>query len=721
MSSRLRSLVVVAGSLLAACGPQTTQDPSLTLTPRPRSVAAGETVRVSVAAEDGEMKIGTGTVRLTSAAGSLIDGEEQPLADGQAEFTFVCPVGATGCSGSVRLTGEWVHDGVRVSGTTNVTVTAPVDVDGGADGGDMSDAGTDAGTDAGATVTALTLRTDAGFLVAGVGDSARFTATLTFDGAPAAGETLEFSTTAGAFLLPDASVATSFSELTGADGTAVARLSATSGTEAMVTVTHPVSGKTADAGIPFVQVASISFVNASCSSTPMNCALMGIAGSGFNPTALLRFRVLDASSRPVARVPVSFVLNSQAPAGTTVNPTGVTDAMGEATASVSAGRVPGAFTVTATVNGTQFSAQSTSIGVRGAKPSNKGSLVYCERNTLGAYMSTPPPLPLTMNCTVTLQDRFGNPVGTGTSVFLRTEAGGLPNSVATQGYTSSGAANEGRGSFMFSTSGTWPPANVDPFPADPSQFPFPRVAEPSTGTALIANPRDGLVSILGYVAGEEYFSDDNLNGVWDPGEQFYDQGEPFVDRNDNNVRDIGEDYFDANMNNVWDDANGQWDADTYVWFETRVLYVDLPSVSLSPALFDVPKGGSQVFAVNLNDLNLNRPEVATSITFAKTGSKGTLLGLSLPTPAADGFGFQWERLRVPATGTGNCDDTNVATRPTICVYRNVFGTWYSGQWGSLRLDGALLTDTTPPAAVSVNVTVSNRGIQRTGGASGTVQ
>lgn len=716
-----RSLVASFVCLLSACGPQDTQEPALSITPRPRTVVQGAEIRVTVSATDGMAKAGTGSVRLTSAAGSLVDGEEQSLdGAGQAEFTFVCAEDAAGCSGTVRLTAEWVHNGATVQSGTNVTITAR-------DAGMMledagSDAGTppaDGGTDGGAS--SLTLRTDAGFLVAGVGDSARFTATLLLNGAPGAGETVEFSTTEGVFLLADAGLAPSYSDITAADGTAVARLSATSGASASVTVAHPASGLTATAGIPFVQVAGISFVGASCASTPTNCGLMGIAGSGFNPTAQLKFRVSDGSGRPVARVPVSFALNAQAPTGTTVEPAKITDALGEVTVNVSSGRVPGAFTVTATVDGTQFSAQSTSLGVRGAKPSNRGSIIACERNTLAAYMRTPPPLPLTMNCTVTLQDRFGNPVGTGTAVALRTEAGGLPNNVATQAYSPTSNANEGRGTFTFSTSGTWPPADVDPFPADPTQFPFPREAEPSTGTTLVQNPRDGLVSILGYVIGEEYFSDDNLNGVWDPGEQFNDQGEPFVDRNDNNVRDIGEDYFDANGNEMWDGANGQWDADTYISFETRVLYVDLPRITLSPDNFVVPRGGSQLFTVNVNDDNLNRAEFQTSFSALKTGSKGTLVTVSLVSPIADGFGFQWELRRVPATGTGNCDDINVATRPQICVYRNVFGTWYNPTYGALRLDGAAITDMTAAAATTVSVSATTRGLTRTGAVSGTVQ
>jgi hypothetical protein len=721
MSFAPRALVVFALILSFGCSPMNTQEPFITITPRPRTLAPGQASTISVSAEDGMMKSGKGTVRMTSTAGSLRAGEEASLADGKAEFTLNCPASDSACMGSVRLTAEWSSGGTLITGSSSVTY-AVAGVDAGNDAGVDAGvgAGLDAGLDAGATAS-LTLGTDAGYLVAGVGDTAPFIATLRLNGQPAANELLNFTTTTGLFVLGDGGTSTATSETTRVDGTAQVNLTAGTGVEANLTVVHPPTQATASATISINQVTGISFVNAACASTPMGCSLMGIRGSGFNPTAQLRFRVVDAMNRGVARVPVSFALNSQSPVGTTVSPTGVTDSVGEVTAVVTAGLLTGVFIVNATVVGTAFTAPSNSIGVRGAKPSNKGTSIQCERFTLAAYMSTQPPLPLSMNCSVTLQDRFGNPVGTGTSVFLRTEAGGVPNSAPTEAFSSLGSANEGKGTFMFSTMGTFPPADVDPFPADSAQFPNARLAEPSRGTALLANPRDGFVSVLAYVSGEEYFSDDNSNGVRDTGEQFYDQGEPLVDENDNNTRELGEDYFDANGNNQWDGPNGVWDADTYVWTETRVLYVNLPELEFSPTTFDVPKGGSQTFILNVNDLNLNRPEVGTTFDSTKVGAKGTLVVVSLASPIADGFGFSYDYRRVPATGAGNCDGTNPATRPQICVYKSLFTSWWPRQYGVVRLDGAPTTDMSPEAATTVNATVTTRNLTRTTGVSGIVQ
>jgi hypothetical protein len=64
------------------------------------------------------------------------------------------------------------------------------------------------------------------------------------------------------------------------------------------------------------------------------------------------------------------------------------------------------------------------------------------------------------------------------------------------------------------------------------------------------------------------------DGVYQVGESFIDMPEPFVDYNDNGIRDGNEPYTDFNGNGAWDQPNGVWDADAAIWAETRVLYTD---------------------------------------------------------------------------------------------------------------------------------------------------
>jgi hypothetical protein len=105
-----------------------------------------------------------------------------------------------------------------------------------------------------------------------------------------------------------------------------------------------------------------------------------------------------------------------------------------------------------------------------------------------------------------------------------------------------------------------------------------------------ANPRDGYVTVIAWVKGEEGFVDLNHNGKYDPGEPFVDLGEPFVDINDNGVYDgpgspalagtpyanTGEWFLDVNGDGKYTGPNGKWDSDTVLWTQTRVVYTGLP-------------------------------------------------------------------------------------------------------------------------------------------------
>jgi hypothetical protein len=116
-----------------------------------------------------------------------------------------------------------------------------------------------------------------------------------------------------------------------------------------------------------------------------------------------------------------------------------------------------------------------------------------------------------------------------------------------------------------------------PLPADQDPFPGEKSVKVDFGCGMrTANPRDGMVTVIAYVPGEEGFADVNRNGKYDDGEPFVDMGEPFVDANDNGVRDSNEWFADVNGDGAYTPANGVWDADTIIWTETRVLYTGLP-------------------------------------------------------------------------------------------------------------------------------------------------
>ncbi|HLT32080.1 MAG TPA: Ig-like domain-containing protein, partial [Myxococcaceae bacterium] len=543
-----------------------------------------------------------------------------------------------------------------------------------------------------AAITRVTLTASRPNLYLGLGASSDLTVTVidTANGdQPVEGEPVTVTTTAGYLGENAASAMTRTLELvTDAHGVARAVL-IDDGNPGSAQVKVEARQTSTQTTVNFLEVASITHTGTKCGGS--NCTVMGIRSSGFNETANVTFNVKDAQGRPAAGIPVQFSITNP-PAETTVSPTAVTDAAGNATANVVAGPTTGVFAVRAVVIDGLVSTTSDSIGIRGAKPSNQGFALTCTHKNIATFANTPlsDPRQFSIDCTVKVVDRHGNPVGTGTPVSLLVEAGSVPASTSTTAYSPTGNnANEGVGTFKLSTlGGSYPPVDVAPLEADPNQLPRPRMAEPSgEDFALIRNPRDGFVTLMASVRGEEFFDDANSNGTWDPGEQFIDQGEPFVDSNDNGVWDPGERYVDqAPANGRWDGPNGMWDSDTTIWTETRILFTGYPDLRWSHAASEYSgdteplqfagacangeglerETSTQIWASFL-DLNLNRLQHANS-SFSATranGTKGTVAKASETN--LDGFGFTWNRLLVRPTDGATC----VPADP-VCQWRIVF-------------------------------------------------
>lgn len=740
--SRVRLVGVLFVALAGACSSGV--DPELTVSVKPRSIANnGDVATITVEAVDSSGKPGTGTVRLT--IDSVVSPDAITLANGTGTADYSCPA-ATCTPGKKTISAEWVVKGVRVTASTLVTVTDPS-----ADAG--SDAGVDAGTKTGGGAGGgggatgggsggggaatgggsatgggtgmvldggLTLTASKTKVYLGVGDSATLTATLLNGTAAVAGANVTFSTSLGGVAAPDAGTASAmYTATTNAQGIAVARFTET-GTPGKTTISasSPATTQVATTDVEVLGVQQIQYVSTTCGSGA--CTIMGIKGSGFNEVATVRFKATDTANNPVVGLAVSFSIPSP-PVGTTVNLSGFTDSKGEVVANVSAGLVIGAIQVKATVVPGSIEATSPTIGIRGATPSNKGFAFQCDLVNVAAYKAPVPPLPFTVPCRITLVDRYNNPVGTGTSVNLKSEAGTLTNSVATKAYSPSGDnTGEGTGVVNFSTLGTFPPVNVTPLAAVGSQYPYAREAEPSrVDGALIRNPRDGLVTIIAYVRGEEHFYDNNQNGVRDSDEPFIDQGEPFVDSNDNGIWDQGETYIDeAPADGKWNPPNGVWNNDTTIWVETHMLYTnysDASVCSLTPSSFIVAKGTIVYFQAYMPDFNLNRVQAASTITSTNhTATKGGVTWNS--NALQDSYGFQIERTLVEASTESECTPTTA-----ICKWKTVFGQWGDGYVGDVKFTGALATDVTPSQADTLTVETTVLGVKVGTTASGTVQ
>lgn len=555
----------------------------------------------------------------------------------------------------------------------------------------------------------------------GVKDAVVLSATLksSATGAILPFEPIDFSTTLGGFTAMDAGTdATADSITVNTDANGVARVRFTQLESqaqqtgvATVTARHEASGVMSTREIEFVTVNQISHHATTCNGDP--CTLMGIRGSGFNEQALVTFIIRDSQGNPAANVPVSFSI-SNPPTGTTVSGAGVSDAQGLVSANVTSGQVIGVFNVQAKVTEV-ISTRSANIGIRGITPSNRNFTFQCSPVNQTVY-TTPyldQPADTIFPCKVKLSDRYGNPIGISTPIQFKTEAGSIPNAASTTPYEIGGDnTEEGAALVNFNTwGGPAAPRDVEPLAADGAQKPNARLAEPfSTDGLAVRNPRDGLVTLIAYVRGEEFFHDLNGNGIWDEGEPFYDQGEPFVDANDNGTWDKDELFVDVNNDGTWNGPNGSYDADTTIWTLTHVLYTgyvaraalrwsageeftSLPNLYENPDRDNVPvsygqwKGtgegcldynSADSLVAYFADRNLNR--VQADHAFTALTDNGTLDVKSYDAIGMDGFGFGlhlgW------FDGAGN--SCNVEKTDSVCTQQVRFISWEQGRTGTIH-------------------------------------
>ena len=724
---RLGAALAIAVGIVAACGggdkpPES--EPELLITATPRQInSQGQASQLDITAMNADGTAGAGTVTLKASAGALGNSaaeETVTLANGKASTSYTCNKAADPkCNGNVRVDGTWGE----ATASASISVGSSSTTDGGSgDGGVVNPDGGSGNGDGGIK---LAVAASKATVFTNVGDFAEVTATLTgVNNAPQPGESITFDTTLGGLQLTASdSPETTLQVSTDSAGKAVVRIVET-GTvgNASVRARHTASGAQATVGVKITNIQQITHNTTTCGGAA--CTIMGVKGSGFNEQAQISFKVVDSSSLPVPGITVTFSLPNP-PTGTTVSPSGVTNASGIATATVSSGPVIGAIVVHAVAIAGRVEVDSPNIGIRGAKVANKAFSLSCNLVNIGAYISPTPPAPYSVPCNIKVVDRYNNPVGTGTTVNFKVEAGNITNSVQTKAYSSTGTnIDEGTGTVTFNTAGSLP-VDVPPLAADPAQFPDVRIAEPSGPLGqLTGNPRDGLVTVLAYTRGEEWFADNNSNGVRDATEQFIDQGEPFVDNNDNGIWDQGETYIDeAPADSQWNGPNGRWDNDTSIWTETRILYTGRPMndpthTYITPLAFSgtcgngVGKGSTKLVDMYFGDSFFNRPQAAgTSFSSGHTATKGSVRVLN--TGLQDGYGFGYVRSLF-----NTADGRDCLPAATTCIWKVYFTTWDRGYVSQAEIKGAAPTDTQPcqndTATFSTTVLSVSLGANTTG-------
>ncbi|MHB8876172.1 MAG: Ig-like domain-containing protein, partial [Myxococcaceae bacterium] len=472
-------------------------------------------------------------------------------------------------------------------------------------------------------------------------------------------------------------------------------------------------------------------------------SVMGVRYSSFQETNDITFQVLDTASGTYpqgltvnfSHSPVGTSFLGSLPACTLTNctATGVTDATGFVKVALHSGTVASVVSVQAVADagGGSANATASNIAIVGAKASgNRVSLDCTPKNVpaLTNHDCTNSYFNANINCRAAFADRFNNVLGVPTLATFSTEAGaaGPPAQVT------AGVANG-----YVAVNGYSLPLDV------PASLTGEYALTFNSGCGVKEhNPRDGLVSIIVSAIGEEGFIDGSnsrpANGIYDLGENFMDQGEPFVDANDNGLRDANEPYVDANNNSQWNGPNGSWDPNTVVWAETRVVYTGFaarytpappadeisrwytmgPPVPpwggpTSPPVFSIPTAvtgppavpaGSADYRVYFADQNFNQP--ASQTTYSLTVVSGTVTAVYTTMPGAPvdnlGLSFTQQFCAAPPPAASSCA-SSCLTSP--CYIVGTVGGFSHGTYGAARITAGA-AGTVGAAEVRANSTLN---------------
>ena len=323
-----------------------------------------------------------------------------------------------------------------------------------------------------------------------------------------------------------------------------------SGADTILATIDPFSNNTrtatADVTVASPGTGSIQFTSTSSEVI----ALKGTGNSSdLQESSTLTFTVVDNTGAPLSGQNVTFSLNTTLGGVTLQSSTDTSDASGLVQAIVQSGTVSTTVRVTATVDGTTFSTQSTAIVISTGLPDQDSFSLSAVTLNPRAWRDDG----ITVNITARLSDRFNNPIQDGTNINFTTELGSIVSSCSTV---------DGACSAIWTSSA---PRGVS-----------------GKGTNA------GRTTILAHVIGEESFTDADGNGVYsgdgtalgnnansgdgrlsDTPPAFNDIPEPFVDWDEDGARDNGvavalplttggtpEPFKDFNGGSTYDAADG---------------------------------------------------------------------------------------------------------------------------------------------------------------------
>ncbi|MEM6731786.1 MAG: hypothetical protein AAF658_09525 [Myxococcota bacterium] len=221
----------------------------------------------------------------------------------------------------------------------------------------------------------------------------------------------------------------------------------------------------------------------------------------------------------------------------------------------------------------------------------------CDRKNVGAFVEGRPPIEI--ECRLIARDQFGNDLPF-VPVQLFAEAGELFDRPAT-------ASSPRTIVHRIPSTLNGFPRDVTPGPEEQTLSLVEVGGSPIPG-ALESNPRDGLVTLLAVVRGHEAYFDANGNGTYDVGETFCDEGEPFLDVDDDGTYNpnIDSACCDSNGNGQVDGRNSRWDSNVLIGRMTHVLWTGRPTrARVTPSPASVPAQGAENLELLVFDGSFN--------------------------------------------------------------------------------------------------------------------
>lgn len=308
------------------------------------------------------------------------------------------------------------------------------------------------------------------------------------------------STPASASVTTTTGTATATYSATGCSGSDEITATATANSQSL-TATGTVT-------VAAAAIGSIQFVSA----TPSQITLKGVGASGGSATSTVIFQVLDTSGGPRAGATVNFALNTSVGGITLAPASAQSDANGQVQTIVSSGTVATTVRVTATTttsSGTQISTESNALTISTGIPTSANISLAVKCQNVEAWQIDNVQVPVTVSMT----DRFSNPVPDGTTANFQTTLGGIDASCQT-GSTTPGSGQCTVNWFSkapYSVAGN-PQTTTGSGYTDTTHYCV--SPEPESQANLCNGTTNGRSPILVTAIGEESFKDATGSGVF---------------------------------------------------------------------------------------------------------------------------------------------------------------------------------------------------------------